>query len=337
MQKNSDVPIKTFTIGFKEDDFNEANYAKKIANYLGTDHNELFITIDDLKNSISLIPKFYDEPFADNSSLATMIVSKFAKDKVSVALSGDGGDELFCGYTRYQRALELEKLQFLSKIYKKIPLLSYSLYKIFKDKNFIKLKFLDSHSNIINSDHMTFNYLYKGLVKNLDKINHKYKKVNTTSKNIQEKYMLSDMLTYLPDDILTKLDRASMSVSLEARVPILDYRIVELALSLDHNYKYNNGDMKWILKEIINKYLPKELIDRPKKGFSIPFEKWLREDLDYFTKNYFDETFIVKQNIFDYNIIKKIINNFKENNRSCDPKLVWNIIIFQLWFEEYMT
>lgn len=338
MQKISNKPVKSFTIGFEEE-CNEAIYAKQVAKYLGTEHNETYLSIGQAKDFIESIPKFYDEPFADNSQLATMLVSKIAKQEVTVALSGDAGDELFCGYNKYENILKLQKFINVSRglniINEKLPVKNI-MFKYAKDRRNIKLFNLNNQDNIINSDYITFKECYGNLVKSQYTINDKYFDILRISNNFQEKYMLQDMVTYLPDDILTKVDRASMSVSLEARTPILDYRVVEYALKLPHEMKYKNGVKKYILKEILYKYVPKELIDRPKQGFGVPIYQWIHNDFKNYSKNYFDRDFINKQNIFNYDEINKVINLFKNKKDPAISKLIWTLIVFQMWYEEYM-
>jgi asparagine synthase (glutamine-hydrolysing) len=341
MQKISDKPISTFTIGFNEKDFNEANYAKEVAKYLGTNHHELYLPIRKSEELISQIPIYYDEPFADSSQIPTMFVSKLAKENVTVALSGDGGDELFCGYGRYETILKYQKFKNISKFYNildSVLPLNKVVSKI--DRKLVKLGYLNNDNNIVNFGYLYSEFYLNGLVKNSNytHYNQKYFDIMNISNNIQEKHMLQDMITYLPDDIMVKVDRASMAYSLEARSPLLDHNIVEFSMNLPHKFKYNNGNKKDILKQLTHRYIPKNIMDRPKKGFGIPIYKWLHNDLNYLVKKYLNKEYILKQDIFDYNQIRVILNGFsKEYGDGYFEKFIWHILVFQLWYEEYIA
>jgi len=341
MQKLSSKPIETFTIGFEEKDFNEANYAKEVSNHLKTNHHELYLPIKQSEELIFDIPKYYDEPFADSSQIPTMLVSKLAKQKVTVALSGDGGDELFCGYGRYETILDYQKYKFFSKIYSQVNKV-FDVDKVVSkiDRKFIKLGYLNTDNNIINFGYLYSNFYLNNLVKetNYTNYNNKYFDIMNLSSNIQEKHMLQDMITYLPDDILVKVDRASMAYSLESRTPLLDYNVIELSINIPHKYKYKNGDKKYLLKELTHNYIPKKIMDRPKKGFGIPIYKWLHNDLYYLIEKYLSNEYIFRQNIFNYAILKVIIDRFKkENGDGYFERFIWHLIVFQLWYEEYLT
>ena len=277
MSKISTKQIKTFSIGFNQKEYNEASFAKKIANYLNTNHNEYYFDIQDLINLIDKIVDIYDEPFGDASALPTLILSEFTKKEVSVALSGDGGDELFLGYDRYfftdNYYYKFKKLPFkniLSEIFKLFPndklnKLSYPLKHLTKENLYAVINTALKPweiREILDKENSTFLELaeYKGEFESI------------------EDFSRYDFYRYIPDDILTKVDRASMKYALEVRVPILDHRIVEFAYSLPQNIKLTKG-AKSILKEIVYKYIPKELIDRPKKGFGVPLKIWFRNEL----------------------------------------------------------
>ncbi|MGL5023152.1 MAG: asparagine synthase (glutamine-hydrolyzing) [Cetobacterium sp.] len=341
MQKLSKVPIKTFTIGFEDQKYNEANEAKKIAEYLGTDHTEHYITLENVKEIIENIPKYYDEPFADSSQIPTMLVSKLARKKVTVSLSGDGGDELFCGYSSYDHYLSLEKYKKLSKILNYIPKKK-KVIKVINNK-YTHAFYFNNTNNIINAGYL--NYLNKeSLIKNLKnkKRENNYFKLNELTDQTQEKGMLRDLITYLPDDVLTKVDRASMTFSLESRAPYVDdYKFVELSFNIPHFLKYKNGEKKYILKEVLYDYVPKEMMQRPKKGFEIPINKWLKNELKYLLDEFLGDKFIKSQNIFDENEIKKCLNLFfKNENKEFKGvyvnKLIWNLLIFQMWYKRYI-
>ncbi|TCO78830.1 asparagine synthase (glutamine-hydrolyzing) [Marinisporobacter balticus] len=339
MQKVSSNPVQSFTIGFEEDNYNEALYARKVAKYLGTNHHETYLPVNKAKELIEKLPIFYDEPFADSSQLPTMLVSKIAKQNVTVSLSGDAGDELFCGYSRYDNILKFKKYKIFSKYLNGIdtvlPLKNFLVKSNFNRK-YIKLFNLNSDEAIINSDYLTFKDKYKNITSSPFNLESKYFNILDLSDNIQQKHMLQDLITYLPDDILTKVDRASMSATLEARTPFLDYRVVEYALNMPHNMKYKNGCKKYILKELLYRYIPKELVDRPKMGFGVPIYKWLHDDFKRYGKNYFDRDFIKEQGIFNYQEIDKIVNQFNNKQNPNVDKLMWTLIVFQMWYDEYM-
>ncbi len=338
MQKLSTKPINTFTIGFNEKSFNEANYAKEVANYLGTNHHELYLPIKDAMGLICDIPKYYNEPFADSSQIPTMLVSKLAKERVTVTLSGDGGDELFCGYNRYDTALNYQKYKNFSRGYRAFEKLL-NMDKIISKINpkLMKFGYLNTNKNIINFKYLSASFYIKNLIKdNTYSIEKRYFDILKYSTNIQEQYMLQDMVNYLPEDILVKVDRASMAYSLESRTPILDYHVIEYAMSIPHSLKYKNGDKKYLLKMLTHKYLPKKMMDRPKQGFGVPIQEWIRSDINYLLDKYLNRAYIQEQNIFEYEELTAILKNFK-NGEELFNNLIWNIIVFQMWYEEYIA
>lgn len=338
MQSQSSYPINTFTIGFHEDHYNEALYAKRISEYLGTNHYEEYLSVKEVMKLIEILPEYYDEPFGDSSALPTMLVSKIAKKNVTVSLSGDGGDELFCGYKNYDFALNLKKISFIGKLIKPFFSNDYCLEKLYMiNRKLSRYPLIDKNENIINIDYILSKYVINNTIKNTSfKLNQKYFALKNLTNNIQELYMLTDMITYLPDDILTKVDRASMSVSLEARVPILDHRIVEFSFNIPHYLKYKNKEKKYILKKIVSRYLPYELLDRPKMGFAVPIYKWLRNELKPLLRKFLSKEYIEKQNIFVYDKIEVILNKFeKYNGYLPENKIIWNLLVFQLWYEKY--
>ncbi len=337
MQEQSSRPVKTFTVGFYEEQYNEAPYAKEVAQYLGTDHYEEYISIEDAKKYIADIPLYYDEPMADASQIATMLLSKITKKHVTVSLSGDGGDELFCGYDRYSNYLEYRKYmpvsRLLSCLAQIIPLKA--LFKEMGWRRLQKLIHLSSVDETINSNYLAYWDMHTGLVAGNEDM-HKYMNILKLDDNIQVKFMLQDLKTFLPDDILTKVDRASMSVSLEVRVPLLDYRIVEFALSLPHNYRYYKGEGKRVMRELLYQYVPQKLVDRPKKGFCVPVGRWIREDYKNFAQDYFDEDYIRRQGLFDCKEISRIVHNFRLGNDEQSTREFWSLYVFQRWYEQYI-
>ena len=281
MAKESKKKIMTFTIGFKEDGFNEAEYARKIAKHIGSEHFEYYFSANDVLDLIEKIDYYYDEPFGDASALPTMLLSKVTKSEVTVALSGDGGDELFLGYDRYFFAknyyYKLSQVPQIirstaSKIFEyssldKIVKMAYPIKHLTKENLYSVVSSSVKPwelGKLFNDEFLNETFLH------LQEYDGSFETVNDFSR--------FDFYRYLPDDILVKVDRASMAYSLEARVPVLDFRVVEFAYSLPESVKLQNGP-KSILKEIVYKYIPRELIDRPKMGFGVPLKKWFRNEL----------------------------------------------------------
>ena len=364
MQKNSSMPVKTFTIGFSESNFDESSYAKEVAKHLGTDHHELFISNSETQDIISFLPNIYDEPFADSSQIPTYMVCKAASMHVKVALSGDAGDELFGGYNRYFWAPRLwnkvswmprKMRSFLGHVLESMPasgLLTFekNLNNLLPSKNHLK-----NLSNKVEK-------LSKGL-KNSNSIDDLYISLisewNDTSEivlddcnNVEDipiehidifkenffhdkslDMMLKDSLTYLPDDILCKVDRAAMSNSLETRVPFLDHRVVEYAWSMPIEMKIRNNKGKWALRQILNKYVPSDLIDRPKSGFAIPIGEWLRGPLKAWAEDLIDENKIIKQGFLNHKNVSKIWKLHISGNADYTAR-IWSILMFQSWLEQ---
>ncbi len=338
MQELSDIPIDTFSMGFEEEDYNEAHFAKEISAYLGTHHHELYFSINETKSMIEDFTHYFDEPFADQSLFPTMILSKLTKDNVTVALSGDGGDELFCGYYSYESMLKYRNFIGLGKsLHLLKPLQIEKLLYLFNYRS-LKLPHLNSVNNMVNNGYLQSEFYLQGIIKGIKSyISPEYYKILDHTENIQEKSMLLDMVTWLPSDILTKVDLASMSVALEARVPLLDYRIVEFSFEADHSLKYHSGEKKYLLKEYLHRRIPKKLMDRPKRGFGVPIFKWLYGDLKYLLDNYFSDEYLTKQNIFNLKVVKRLLNLFwtKREDKNVH-NLVWHLLVFQLWWERYL-
>ncbi|WP_440677281.1 asparagine synthase (glutamine-hydrolyzing) [Candidatus Pelagibacter sp. HIMB1587] len=353
MQSQSNRPVKTFTIGFKEDDFNEAKYAKKIAKHLGTDHTELYFSSDTAIEVIPKIPIIYDEPFSDNSQIPSFILSQFAKKNVKVALSGDGGDELFCGYNRYISTYNLSKYldyiplslkKALAFTAKKLPKDTDKLIKLIpgvnKNTNF-RRKILKS-ANALEANNISELYyllfsqwqnLNEVLINNDEPENFFSKsKIELSKLNDFEKMMLIDQTTYLPNNILVKIDRASMSSSLETRVPFLDHELIEYVWKIPQELKFKNSEGKWILKQILNKYVPKNLTNRPKKGFGIPLDTWLRGPLKDWAENLLDEKRLLQEGYFNPKLIRNKWREHLTNKNNWEYDL-WNILMFQAWLD----
>ena len=345
MQKQSSKPIKTFNIGFHEKSLDESEYAKKIANYLGTKHHNVFFSNKDIINLIPKLSFIYDEPFADSSQLPTILLSEITKKEVKVALSGDGGDELFGGYNRYNWAKKInyffilpnffrktlgKSLKFLSpkqwdSLIKVIPILNKYPFvgdKIYKLSDIFQLK---KFSNVY--PYLISQWQEDDIPLNKDiKFDNSFLSTNKlTFLELKEQMQIIDMNTYLPDDILTKVDRASMAQGLEVRVPFLEKNLVKLALSM----KSKDKNSKKLLKNILYKHVPKKLLSRPKMGFSVPLEKWLKGPLkdwanDLLQKNNLDE------NNLDASKIRKKWNEHLSGDRNWQYHL-WPVLIYQSW------
>lgn len=342
-QSLSREPVKTFSIGFEEKQYNEAEYAKEVAAYLGCDHTEMYIGEQDMFRLIESIPKYYDEPFADSSQIPSMLVSELARKDVTVALSGDGGDEFFCGYNVYDKVLQAQKLDKIGAvagavgdvlhITDKYP---FKVRVIAKNRNkeaktqFIAGNYLKAAEGMVRKDKNTFLPCYYDF------------ETKYQEKNWQERRMLLDMETYLPEDILCKVDRASMKYSLETRCPILDTNVMEYAFSLPHEFKYGNGMKKRILKELAYDYIPREMLERKKTGFSVPLDKWLRGPLKEQVLAFAGAEFLDRQGIFDAAYVEGFLKNYMEKGDGGSgtganySRMVWAFFMFQRWYETYI-
>lgn len=356
MQAHSSCPVKTFTIGFNESKYDEAVFAKAVSKYLKTEHTELYLTSNDLINTIPELPNIYDEPFADSSQIPTYLVSKLARQHVTVSLSGDAGDELFGGYTRYYNANKwyIKNRQvppFLKSLNRK---LSQNTSPEFWDKFISPLSFGLSSSrfngrlidkfvrsvsaNTFNEYYAIFLYQMNNLNKVVLNTENEYppifKKISdeNINNNFVEWMMYQDCLTYLPDDILVKVDRAAMGVSLETRVPLLDHRIVEFAWGLPFEHKVFQGQSKYLLKQLLYKYIPKQLIERKKAGFSIPLNTWLKHDLRDWVEESISFESLSKAGFFEPTLIRKIWQQHLKGKYNWEHQL-WSVLVFQNWLK----
>ncbi len=341
-QDVSSGPVKTFSIGFEEEAYNEAGYAAAVAGYLGTDHTQRIISEQDMFDLVESIPRYYDEPLADSSQIPSMLVAALAKEKVTVALSGDGGDEFFCGYQMYDKLAQAQKLDGLGKLVyglcslpgiRQADLLSRLPFKVRtiaqnRDPRYqtqlCSDKYLECVKNMAGSDAVRFD-----------------REGDYGADNWQIRRMLLDMDTYLPGDILCKVDRATMKYSLEARCPVLDKDVMEYSFRLPHSFKYHNGVKKRILKDIAYDYLPKELLERPKTGFSVPMDKWLRGPLREKLTDYADAGFLNRQGLFDGRFTEKLVRDWLKQGDggaytgSNYSRILWAFFIFEQWYEQY--
>ena len=345
-QENSTEPVKTFSIGFNVERYNEAKYAKEVAKHLGTKHTELYIDEEEMFKLVESIPEYYDEPFADSSQIPSMLVSKLAKQDVTVALSGDGGDEFFCGYNIYENVWQAQKLDLLGglthgvcnlPILKQIGLeqkLPFRVRVIAGNRNkegktqFGASSYIEHANQMVLGDGKPCVYLHES---------------NYQVDSWQIRRMLLDMDTYLPGDILCKVDRASMKYSLEARCPILDRDVMEYSFRLSHDMKYYKGIKKRILKDIAYDYIPKELLDRPKVGFGVPLDQWLRGPLKDQLTDMCSTDYLRKQGIFDADFVTAMLERYIRVGDGGPAtganysKLIWSLFTFQQWYRHYIN
>ena len=356
MQKQSNKTIQTFTIGFNENNFNEATYAKDVAKHLNTDHTELYVTSKDALSVIPLLSNIYDEPFADSSQIPTYLVSKLTQSHVTVSLSGDGGDEVFGGYNRYIFANNIwDNLKpcpnFLRFGIKNI-LTSISPTKYDNLNKFLKLLGHSSINNLgdkiykfaellnVNNEFDVYLNLVSQWTNTNDLILNSSEPLTTITNfnswpkldNYTHWMMAIDTLTYLPDDILTKVDRAGMATSLETRIPFLDHNLVEMAWRLPLNMKIRNGQSKWILRQILDKYVPNELIDRPKMGFGVPIDLWLRGPLKEWGSELLNYTRLKNEGFFNPDIVINKWNEHQSGKRNWQHQ-IWSLLMFQNWLD----
>jgi asparagine synthase (glutamine-hydrolysing) len=342
LQKNSTQKIKTFTIGFDDEKFNEAHHAKNVADYLGTEHYEYTCTYKDALDIVEQLPNIYDEPFGDDSAIPTTLVSRMARKQVTVALSADGGDEIFAGYPKYFNALD--RINQLGRVPSFFGgLAPVSLHTDVSTQNkWSKLK--DFYSAVddvkrfdIISQATTFyetQLLFNKDIVNLSTPFNEGSKLNDGN-DLLSKFQAIEYKTYMVDDILQKVDRATMSVSLEGREPFLDQRIIEFVAKLPSNYKYNNGVGKYLLKEIVHGYVPKEIMERPKMGFGVPIESWLKKELKPLFLDVLNEKHLREQGIFNVAHVIKMRDKYL-NGEPVEFQRLSYLFLFQLWYKKWM-
>jgi asparagine synthase (glutamine-hydrolysing) len=340
MQAQTTSKVKTFTIGFAEDSHNEAHYAKTIAQHLATEHTELYVSPKEAYDIIPSLPCFYDEPFADPSIIPTFLVSRLARQSVTVSLSGDGGDELFGGYNEY--LLGTKRLQLLRRLppavrslgrigIKGIGILANG--RLRRIEELLKVTTPEAMHHFHASQCLWPEELVPGVSEYLTAFTETT--VFADVLNDIERMMYVDLVTYLQEDILTKLDRASMAVSLEAREPLLDYRLVEFAWRLPLDFKINQGQGKRILRMILSRYVPFKLFERPKMGFSFPLGLWLRGPLRSWVEELLDPAALRQQGIFNPASVLRTWQEHLQGKRGRATEL-WGILMFQAWQRQWM-
>jgi asparagine synthase (glutamine-hydrolysing) len=338
MQSESTRKVKTFTIGFTEKEYNEAEYAKAVAQHLGTDHHELYITPKQAQEVIPKLPDMYDEPFADSSQIPTFLVSQLARQHVTVSLSGDAGDELFCGYTRYSHALaHWNKISQIPQELRQLLAGSASLllpdqegkneFLARKIKAFSKKDIISFYDVMLSQCLDTANFV-------------PHRRILYCTDNSKcfghglGALMATDMLGYLPSDILVKVDRAAMNVSLETRVPLLDYRIVEFAQCLPMHMKMRGVESKWILRKLLYKHVPEKLIERPKMGFGVPVGDWLKGPLREWSDDLLSMPSLERCECLNGKEISRKWIEHKSGTRDWSGQL-WMVLMFVAWFNRY--
>lgn len=356
IQSQQTEKLKTFTIGFHEEDHNEAVFAKEVASHLKTDHTEYYCTTKEAQDIIPTIPFYCDEPFGDSSIIPTTLVSQLARKQVTVALSADAGDEVFAGYIKYQQALDFHKrINLFPALLRKpsshlLDVIPDSLLITITGNNAVSIKkerfkqlLQMRHPSAVNLMDILFSQVYsnnqlKGLLKdNIVQPDSFFSSVPQPKADIGllDSMLAIDYKTYMPDDILVKVDRAGMSISLEGREPLLDHRIIEFVAQLPENLKINNGDRKYLLKNIVHEYVPKSIMDRPKMGFGVPVFNWLRNDLKSFTEEFMNEKAFALHGLFNQSGVNHIMNQFYKGDRNYNS-LFWYLLMFQMWYKKWM-
>jgi asparagine synthase (glutamine-hydrolysing) len=348
-------PVRTFSIGFEQAAFNEAPHAAAIAKHLGTDHTELTVTSQEALEVIPKLAEIFDEPFADSSQIPTYLVSAMTRKHVTVALSGDGGDELFSGYNRYQltrrswsmlslapafaRRAVAAGLTSLSaerwnRIFESLPKHCYPQLPGDKIHKFARVLGLDNPDELYRRlvSHWEPGDITPGVAETHGILWDESAPADFP--NLLDRMQFLDTVTYLPDDILTKVDRASMAVALEARVPLLDHRIVEMAWRLPHSVKIRRGVSKWLLRQVLYRHVPKNLVERPKMGFAVPLGEWLRGPLRQWAGNLLSEKRLGETDFFDVAIVRRHWDQHLSGEHNWQY-LLWDVLMFEAWRERW--
>jgi len=356
MQSASPRPIRTFSIGFTEEAFNEAHAAAAVAAHLGTDHTELYVSPQDALDVIPRLPRLYDEPFADSSQIPTFLVSQLARRSVTVALSGDGGDELFAGYNRHvlgdrlwglmkrtphplRRALSCAALSPAPSRYDRAA----EVWNRVTGQHLPGRVGFQVHKLAALLDARSQGELYERLTSQWNGLPAGVRGVHperglrrlapASFATLTERMMVWDLETYLPDDVLTKVDRASMACGLEARVPLLDPRVVEFAWRIPLGLKLRDGKGKWILRQVLQRYVPRQLVDRPKAGFAVPIDSWLRGPLREWAESLLSVAALDASGLLETPVIREVWRRHLIGERDAH-QTVWNVLMFQAWYLE---
>ncbi|MEZ5476105.1 MAG: asparagine synthase C-terminal domain-containing protein [Thiolinea sp.] len=351
LQASSPRPVKTFTVGFEQAGYNEAEHARRIADYLGTEHTTFQVSANDALAVIPRLPQLYDEPFADTSQIPTFLLCQCARQQVTVALSGDAGDELFGGYSTYLWATRLwNKLGYLPFPLRKllsaamcsIPVQSWNQlaggHSQRTGENLHKLANGMRHSHQLEDFFLSLSSHWQSpeqlVVGVQPQPAWQANWLSSAGTEAEHAMMLQDSLTELPDDILCKIDRAAMGNSLETRIPMLDHRVVELAWRLPLSMKIRDGQGKWILRQLLYQHVPAELVDRPKQGFNVPLADWLRGDLRAWAEAQLDSTRLQREGYLHAPLVRRHWQDFLAG-RGHHAQPLWNVLMFQAWLEHW--
>ncbi|MFP4474770.1 MAG: asparagine synthase (glutamine-hydrolyzing) [Desulfatibacillaceae bacterium] len=362
MQQNATGRTKTYSIGFESEGYDEAPWAKKVADHLGTDHTELYVTPKEALDVVPKLPEMYDEPFADSSGIPTFLVSRLARDGVTVALSGDGGDEQFAGYVRYWSTAAMHRalahvpgsaaraagfllkgvpVPWVETVYRPIRDHLPQRFQVgnFKDK-WAKLISLLGEKDLKHLYHLTvciWTHEEARALTGEDVPHGVFEEAfeHTEDWPVVSRLMRADQRTYLPDCMLTKVDRASMAVSLEVRVPLLDHRLLEYAATLPEGMKFRNGVGKYVLRELLARYVPRELFERPKMGFGVPVAQWLRTDLRELLCDYLSDQRLRDEGLFDHYMVEKILSEHLSGAADHHYKL-WSLLMWEMWRDKWL-
>ncbi|UCF82789.1 MAG: asparagine synthase (glutamine-hydrolyzing) [Desulfobacteraceae bacterium] len=362
MQKVNPNPVRTFSIGFKEKTYNEAPWAKQIAQQLGTDHTELYVTPQEALEAIPQIPKIYDEPFADSSAIPTFLISRLTRSQVTVALSGDGGDEQFAGYVRYWMTQTMVNwVNALPQAIKKLvaTLLANIPMRLIEGTYQLVLPSLPQRLSVANFHdkwQKLIDQLYQSELSELYRMTiciwpetdimrltggkllaSQFEKsfARTANWPVLSRLMHVDQTTYLPDAMLTKVDRASMAASLEVRVPLLDHRVIEFTAQIPEVFKYRNGQGKYILKKLLSKYVPPSLYERPKMGFGVPLDHWFRTELKDLLTDYLSTDRLKREGILNHTVVEEKVKEHLTGRLNHQYRL-WSLLIWEMWRERWL-
>jgi asparagine synthase (glutamine-hydrolysing) len=362
MQRVSSRPVRTFSIGFGESEFNEAPWAAAIAEYLGTSHTELYVTSQDALSVIPHLPEIYDEPFADASGVPSFLVSRLTRSHVTVALTGDGGDEQFCGYTRYwatrsmsawMQRLPVPLREWIGRYLAQIPAarvdrLHHDLHHLLPGR-LRSANFMDKWQKLLAQMGQTdIESLYRMSVclwdrDRIGRLTGRYPEpcqfeqtfAQTGNRSVLFRLMQVDRQTYLPDAMLVKVDRASMAAGLEIRVPLLDQRVVDYAARIPEKYLYHHGKGKMILRKLLARFVPPALFERPKMGFAIPVSQWLRSELKPMLQDYLSEDRLKQEGMFDTALVRSAITEHLSGVQN-HPHRLWALLMWEMWRERWL-
>ncbi len=362
MQRANTAPVRTFTIGFRETNYDEAPFASKVAKYLGTEHTELYVTPQEALEVIPHLPELYDEPFADSSSIPTFLVCRLARSHITVALSGDGGDEQFCGYVRYwttqslvagfeglsgilktgaRWVLDHVPSQWAEKIYKPCRDLLPQKLRVdnFQDK-WERVKKILEKGDVSDIYRMTISLwskedIYQATGREVPESRYEEVFRETEGWPLLARLMKVDQETYLPDAMLTKADRASMGVGLEVRVPLLDHRVVEYTSVIPDTLKFRNGTGKYLLKKLLARYLPTSLFERPKMGFGVPIDQWFRKELRELLMDTLSPQRIKNEGLFDERVVEEKVTEHLSGRANHQYRL-WPLVMWEMWRERWL-